>query len=125
MNTDGWCAQHRGRLHEAKDARLAAEALLVRRVLEGGLGPGTNGCWACALSEKDFQDALREGGTLIAKAEAYGGTYTSQDVAIMTLQNDTEGCPDPAAGCAVYCTQCATQEPLSHLGELTKKGKAP
>lgn len=81
MSADGWCARHRERLLEAKDVRLAAETLIVKRVLETGQRPGTNGCWACPLSENEFQAALREGGSLIARAEAYGGTYTTNDVA--------------------------------------------
>ncbi|HEY6925016.1 MAG TPA: hypothetical protein VI653_16195 [Steroidobacteraceae bacterium] len=82
MSADGWCDRHRERLLEAKDARLAAETLIVKRALETGQRSGANGCWACPLSENEFQAALREGGTLVAKAEAYGGTYTADGVAI-------------------------------------------
>ena len=82
MSADGWCARHRDRLHEAKDARLAVETLILKRALETGQRPGVNGCWACPLSENEFQAALREGGTLVAKAQAYGGTYTADGIAI-------------------------------------------
>lgn len=82
MSADGWCARHHDRLHEAKDARFAAEMLIVKRAMETGQIPGANGCWACPLSENEFQAAMREGVTLIAKAEAYGGTYTADGIAV-------------------------------------------
>lgn len=82
MSVEGWCSRHRDRLHEAKDVRFAAEALIVARVLETGQRPGSNGCWACPLSENEFQAALREAGTMVAKTEAYGGTYTAPGIAI-------------------------------------------
>lgn len=81
MSDDGWCDRHRDRLHAAKDARAAAETLIVRRVMETGRAP-IGGCWACPLSELEFQDAVHEGTTMISKAEAYGGTYTTPDVSI-------------------------------------------
>jgi hypothetical protein len=82
VSVDGWCSRHRDRLLEAKDARLVAETLIVKLVLETGRHPGPNGCWACPLSENEFQGALREGGTLAAKAEAYGGTYTAKGISL-------------------------------------------
>lgn len=82
MSDDGWCLRHRDRLYDAKDARPVAETLIVKRALETGQLPGSNGCWACPLSEDEFQAALREGGTLVAKAEAYGGTYTADGIAV-------------------------------------------
>lgn len=82
MSHQGWCLRHQDRLHEAKDARFAAELLVVKRAMQTGQLPGGNGCWACPLSENDFQAALREAGTLVAKTEAYGGTYTAPGIAI-------------------------------------------
>lgn len=59
-----------------------AEMLIVKKVLQTGQLPGPNGCWACPLSEDEFQAALRDGGPVVAKAEAYGGTYTADGIAV-------------------------------------------
>ncbi len=60
MKVQGWCSQHLDRLHGAKDARLAAELLVVKCALATGRFLGSNGCWACAMSEIEFQAALRD-----------------------------------------------------------------
>lgn len=82
MIENGWCVRHWSHLHEVKDARVAIEPLIVKLLLETGRRPGSNGCWACPLSENEFQAALREGSTLVAKTVAYGGTYTADGIAI-------------------------------------------
>ena len=61
---------------------MISETLIIKRVFETGRSPGLNGCWACPLSEDEFQAALREGCTLITKTEAYGGTYTTDEISI-------------------------------------------
>lgn len=90
MSADGWCIRHRDRLHATNDARFACEALVVKRAIETGRLPGPNGCWACPLSENEFQDALREGGVLVASAEAYGGTYTAAGILMSVGSPDKE-----------------------------------
>lgn len=82
MSANGWCVRHRERLHEAKDARFAAELLVVKRAMETNQLPGRNGCWACPLSENEFQAAMHEACTLVTKAEVYGGTYTTDGIAV-------------------------------------------
>lgn len=77
-----WCAAHLQRLHDAKDARFVVETLIVNQVLEAGKYSTLHACWACALSEIEFQAALREGGSMVAQAEAYGGTYTANGIAL-------------------------------------------
>lgn len=63
---------------------------MVKRALETGQVPGPNGCWACPLSENEFQDALRQGGVLVASAKAYGGTYSTKDVALHVGPSDKD-----------------------------------
>ncbi len=82
MSHDTWCEDHRRRLSDMKDARFVAETMIVRQVLETGKYAGPQGCWACVLSETEFQAALREGGSMVAQAEAYGGTYTANGIAL-------------------------------------------
>lgn len=79
---EGWCAVHRDRLAAVDDARFVVEALITLFVLSAGKQPATTGCWACALTEPEFQELLREGATLVAKAEAFGGTYTAKGIAL-------------------------------------------
>lgn len=82
MSRDSWCDNHRQRLHDAKDARFVSETMIVKQAVEAGRYPGLNGCWACALSENEFQRVLREGGLMVAQAEVYGGTYTANGIAL-------------------------------------------
>ncbi len=82
--------------------RVIAEALIVKRAMETGKFPGSNGCWACPLSEIEFQAVLREASTLAAKTEAYGGTYTAPGVAIL-VDSGEEDC----GGECIACDQCA------------------
>lgn len=72
---------------------MVAETLIVKRAIETNQFPGSNGCWACSLSENEFQAALREGGVLTAKAEAYGGTYTADGIAVSLGSNSKEQLP--------------------------------
>lgn len=80
---DGYCDAHRARVSEAGDAKSVAGALIVNKALSTGRFPPDGVCWACALTEPEFQEMLREGAVLVAKAEAYGGTYTTPGLILL------------------------------------------
>lgn len=119
MSANGWCAQHQGRLHEAKDARLAAEVLIVRRVLVVRLGPDTNGCWACPLRGGSGRCAS---GTLLAKARRTMGRTTEDIAAVSVLVR--AACCD--AGPCFLCvsspsepSRCGAEPPRRCRGRLS------
>ena len=81
-----WCMRHATRLDEANVPRFISETVIVQKVLSTGqlprLGASEWACWACALDESQFQDALREAAVLEAEADRNGGTFTSEKIAI-------------------------------------------
>jgi len=79
-----WCLRHATRFDESGVPRYIAETLIVQTVLDNNLLDETvkTGCWACAVSEKQFQDAIREAGRLDAETDKLGGTFTSEKLAI-------------------------------------------
>ena len=76
-----FCNNHERRIAEV--GHFIADALIVNTVIETGGGGGPrNGCWACALTENQFCRVLKQAAELDAKADAYGGTYTTSTFAI-------------------------------------------
>lgn len=73
-----FCSRHT----EQTDAAggCVARGLIFVRCAEQGILPH-HGCWACALSHNELAAVLTKAATIDAKAEAYGGTYTTDGVA--------------------------------------------
>lgn len=87
-----FCESCTKRIEESKIERCIAETIVVQEVLKlpSLERVGTAGCWGCGLSHVQFSDALREAGRLEALATSYGGTYTSETVAIHLGEADPD-----------------------------------
>lgn len=70
-------------LDEAGVARFISETV-VQHVINGNHldEVGRTGCWGCGLTRAQFAEALKEAAVLEAKTEQYGGSYTSETIAI-------------------------------------------
>jgi hypothetical protein len=79
-----FCLRCSTKLDEAGVARFISETVVIQTVLNQNLITeiGQSGCWGCPLTEKLFAEALTEAGVLEAKAEQFGGSYTSEKIAI-------------------------------------------
>lgn len=76
----GFCETHDQRMQEA-DAGPAVVPMILARIIRSGRRP-EDGCWACPLSDEEFQGILTQAALLIEQAKANGGSYTSDEIAI-------------------------------------------
>lgn len=78
----GWCAEHDKLITEAV-GHFPADALIVKAVLETpGAVARVKGCWACVLGEEKLLDVLCESALLVAKADEYGGSFTTDSLVL-------------------------------------------